>query len=106
MNHRLLASFEDIDGCLHGHATVVQRPANAKCAESRIDTHRQKRVQRRATSCAWKTSLERLTPMQQQALQPLAGTWGTISETQSEMAGGIKNCPTIPDGQTNAWPYE
>lgn len=42
-----------------------------------------------------------LTPMQQQALQPLAGTWGTISEAQRRKWLAVsKNYPSLPlDGQ-------
>lgn len=43
-----------------------------------------------------------LTPLQQQALQPLAGTWSTISEAQKRKWLAIsKNYPSLPpDGQS------
>ena len=42
-----------------------------------------------------------LTPLQQQALQPLAGSWGTISEAQKRKWLAVsKNYPSLPpDGQ-------
>lgn len=42
-----------------------------------------------------------LTPQQQQALQPLAGTWGTINEAQRRKWLAVsKNYPSLsPDGQ-------
>lgn len=52
-----------------------------------------------------------LTPMQQQALQPLAGTWGTISEAQRRKWLAVsKNYPSLPPegqatmhGRMNEW---
>ena len=52
-----------------------------------------------------------LTPMQQQALQPLAGTWGTISEAQKRKWLAVsKNYPSLPSegqatmhGRMNEW---
>lgn len=52
-----------------------------------------------------------LTPMQQQALRPLAGTWGTISEAQKRKWLAVsKNYPSLPPdeqatvhGRMNEW---
>ena len=52
-----------------------------------------------------------LTPMQQQALQPLAGTWGTINEAQKRKWLAVsKNYPSLPPegqatmhGRMNEW---